>query len=490
MLLIGLLLGLFAFGSGSPAEAQAPPPQPGPTCAPEAEAAELAVPSGKDEVLCYAPSSEVEASAASTITLAKTVGTDADSCAAQPSVDVISGTEVFYCYTVQNTGQVTVSVHDLEDDRLGALLTDYEYVLAPGATTAITASATISEDTVNIATWTASDGIDSSSSVASATVNVVEATVPGAPAITSVAAAEGEIAVSWTAPADPGSSPITEYVVTPYVGATPATPVTVAASETSATLTGLDNGTTYTVRVAATNDAGTGPESAASDAVTPQWWLPWSSGTVAVTELFTWFTGSPPTGPELAAWLGDLDAGNALPGDLVAALRVNADATKNVDPTTRLYAAYFLRIPDKGGLSFWLNRRRSGWTLSRISNNFAGSSEFRTTYGSLTNRQFVQLVYRNVLDREGEPTGVDYWTNQLNTGRRSRGQVMLNFSDSNEYKTAQVDEVNAAVVYIFLVGRSPSLSERDAFVDELGSTTLAAIVRSLIHQPSFADRAG
>jgi hypothetical protein len=58
--------------------------------------------------------------------------------------------------------------------------------------------------------------------------------------------------------------------VTPYIGSTAQPPVQAGASATSATVTGLTNGTSYTFKVAATNGVGDSPASAASNAVTPQ----------------------------------------------------------------------------------------------------------------------------------------------------------------------------------------------------------------------------
>jgi hypothetical protein len=212
---------------------------------------------------------------------------------------------------------------------------------------------------------------------------------------------------------------------------------------------------------------------------------------VALDELFTWFTGAGPSPSVADDWLAQLDAGDKLPGDLVLDLRRGTDATKNVDPVVRLYSAYFLRTPDRSGLAYWLGKRRAGSTLSRISSTFAGSSEFKTRYGTLTNRQFVEQIYLNVLGRSGEASGVDFWTKQLDTKRKSRGQVMLNFSESNEYRTKQANNVDAAVVYLELVGRRPTNGERDAFAAALkGGTPLPTLVRDQIHLPSFADRAG
>ncbi len=99
-------------------------------------------------------------------------------------------------------------------------------------------------------------------------------TVPTAPAaptgVTAATAGSGSVTVSWSAPTS--SSSITSYTVTPFVGSTAGTPVTVSGSPpaTSTTLSGLTNGTTYTFRCRPRTRSGTGPASAASNSATPE----------------------------------------------------------------------------------------------------------------------------------------------------------------------------------------------------------------------------
>lgn len=99
----------------------------------------------------------------------------------------------------------------------------------------------------------------------------------------------------------------------------------------------------------------------------------------------------------------------------------------------RLYRAYFDRAPDAGGSCFWVRRLVGGAALDEVSDSFASSQEFADTYGSLSNRAFVELVYANVLGRPGEVSGVEFWTGELDNERRTRGQVMVGFSESPEY---------------------------------------------------------
>ena len=92
---------------------------------------------------------------------------------------------------------------------------------------------------------------------------------PGVPQQVTAQADNSSATVRWTAPADPGTSPITGYEIT----ATPATgePVTTTAgaSASTAVLTGLTNDTTYSVTVVAVNAVGKGESSTPVD-VTPK----------------------------------------------------------------------------------------------------------------------------------------------------------------------------------------------------------------------------
>lgn len=100
----------------------------------------------------------------------------------------------------------------------------------------------------------------------------------------------------------------------------------------------------------------------------------------------------------------------------------------------RLYQAYFRRESDPGGLAYWVGRMADGLPLWAVSAMFEDSNEFRTAYGSLNNRDFVRRVYLNVMNREPDAGGYDFWVRQLRNGM-SRGELMIGFSESQEFRS-------------------------------------------------------
>ncbi|MBU2668769.1 fibronectin type III domain-containing protein [Actinoplanes bogorensis] len=92
---------------------------------------------------------------------------------------------------------------------------------------------------------------------------------PGAPTIASVLGGSGQATLTWTAPVFTGGAPITSYLVQAYQGGVAVTGKTCTTATLTCTVSGLTNGTAYTLRVTAGNGTTTGPASADSTSVTP-----------------------------------------------------------------------------------------------------------------------------------------------------------------------------------------------------------------------------
>lgn len=94
----------------------------------------------------------------------------------------------------------------------------------------------------------------------------VMAVVPREPTAVMAVAGSNQVSVSFAPPVSSGGAPITHYTVTP----SPLHVPPVSGTQSPIVLSGLTNGVTYTFTVSARNDAGDGPASSASNAVTPK----------------------------------------------------------------------------------------------------------------------------------------------------------------------------------------------------------------------------
>jgi fibronectin type 3 domain-containing protein len=147
-----------------------------------------------------------------------------------------------------------------------------------------------------------------------ASAQATPATVPGAPSITSATAGDGQVAVSWNQPASNGGNAIVNYTVTSIPGG-----FTAISATTSAAVTGLANGTSYTFTVHATNGAGNGPESTASAAATPA-----SSQTAPGAPANV--TATAGNGLSQVSWTAPSSGGSAITGYTVAATPASVTA--------------------------------------------------------------------------------------------------------------------------------------------------------------------
>lgn len=116
-----------------------------------------------------------------------------------------------------------------------------------------------------------SDGIDTLRNIEQAvfTDATVTLAVPAAPTVGTAAATNGSATVDFTAPV--GGPPLTGFTVeaVPVGGGVTVSTALTLATATTATVAGLVNGTSYQLRVAASNAFGTGPFSALSNVVIP-----------------------------------------------------------------------------------------------------------------------------------------------------------------------------------------------------------------------------
>jgi hypothetical protein len=313
---------------------------------------------------------------------------------------------------------------------------------------------------------------------------------PGAPVVT--ATPPQAVDLSWSAPTEDHGSPVTGYRVRAFLPGSqvPVQEVTTGAAATTGRISGLESERPYEVSVTAVNALGAGEPSARTTVTAGLPPIaPFTTVTAYVNRQHRDLLGRLPTVSERDLWATALRRGTAAPAAVATTLRRSKEHADAVDGVTRLYLAYFTRLPDTAGLDHWAGRRRAGTSLQAISQSFAGSAEFRRQYAALGNADFVRLVYRNVLHRAPDAAGLSFWTAELDSGRRTRGSVMTGFSESSEFRGNQASTVHSGVLHALLLRRPPTSGEHATFVDALDSgTPLEVLVAGLLSSPAYVAR--
>lgn len=122
----------------------------------------------------------------------------------------------------------------------------------------------------------------------------------------------------------------------------------------------------------------------------------------------------------------DFESGVFDPFDLTVFGGPTTLSQENFESFIELYIAYFNRAPDAIGLNFWGTAFANGTSLEEMAALFAPQDETLETYPEGTsNEDFAFSVYQNVLGRDPDIDGFNFWVGHLDAGNVSRDQFIL-----------------------------------------------------------------
>jgi hypothetical protein len=116
-----------------------------------------------------------------------------------------------------------------------------------------------------------------------------------------------------------------------------------------------------------------------------------------------------------------------------SAASISSDVLQKIQ---ELYVAFFNRVPDADGLEYWIEQYKAGQSIEHISEQFyqAGIEYSETTGFSadMSNLDFINVVYRNVLGREegADDDGLAFWNNALETGAATNASLVAEILDA------------------------------------------------------------
>jgi hypothetical protein len=292
-------------------------------------------------------------------------------------------------------------------------------------------------------------------------------TYPAAPPPPSAVAGDRQALVSFAAPADDGGTAITGYTVTSSPGGF----ISNGCTYSPCIVTGLTNGTAYTFTVAASNWAGVGAVSDASERVVPKF-----SQTINFDVALSLTVGSnstvngsctsgltviySTTTPSICTIVGSVVMGVSVGTCTIAANQsgntsyaVAAQVTQNItvfpfNQITHYYTNILNRVADDGGKAFWQSEvsRMSNLSVSpneayiALALNFFTSAEFLAR--GFGDEQFVRNLYLTFYNREADQGGLDYWRGLLSSGL-PRDMIMYAFMFSTEFGNFMIQNIGA-----------------------------------------------
>ena len=116
-----------------------------------------------------------------------------------------------------------------------------------------------------------------------------------------------------------------------------------------------------------------------------------------------------------------------------------------------LYIAYFARPADPVGLDYWA---AVGITTINFAENMYLQQEFISVNGSLSIQEQINNIYQNLFFRDADLVGVNYWTQQIQTGKLVLASIANdliwaanNNEGSEDDKTCLNNRVSAAFEY-------------------------------------------
>ncbi len=168
------------------------------------------------------------------------------------------------------------------------------------------------------------------------------------------------------------------------------------------------------------------------------------------------FLNRDPEPAGLNFWTSQLNSGALSRAQVVYEYFRSPEFQDNGGYIARLYTGILFRRAEYDGFLFWLGQLNSGaQTKDQIISLFISSPEFQSRFGgSLTNREFVRRLYLNILFRDPDQAGSDYWTAQLDSGALTRTQMTRAFVESPEYIALTDTSIFVQLEYIGLLRRA------------------------------------
>ena len=110
-----------------------------------------------------------------------------------------------------------------------------------------------------------------------------------------------------------------------------------------------------------------------------------------------------------------------------------------------MYVTYYGRPGDAGGLDFWAGKlEEADGDLMEIIDSFGNSMEFTERFGDLDNEELVNNIFLQLLGRDADSEGLNFYLNGLRVGRYTLASIALNVANGTKRNPLGRDNKNIA----------------------------------------------
>ncbi len=173
-----------------------------------------------------------------------------------------------------------------------------------------------------------------------------------------------------------------------------------------------------------------------------------------------------PSNAELFAWSDRMATGYATKDDLIADITMAPPRRDAAGSVYRSFHVAYQRRPDLTEIRAWLKRYEAGADTETIVGELLAGSEWTSKHGTLTDAEFINVLYRNARGRAPSARVHDYWAGQLAEGR-SRASMAAYFVDSYQLKNNTWHALEVTQAYRAGLDRLPTDEEYDKWIAHL-----------------------
>ena len=216
--------------------------------------------------------------------------------------------------------------------------------------------------------------------------------------------------------------------------------------------------------------------------------MPSCNNAAFVFQQYIDFFDREPDAGEVSPWVSALDSGLSR-ADLIEVFMDSEEFRFEGKFITQTYLGILTRDADYTGFRGWLGALLVGLSREQIVQVFLDSGEFQSRFGSnLTNGQFVERMYNNILLRSSDPGGFNAWVGALNNGQLTKAQMALRFLDSGEFQGLFLSQnrVDISLLYFDMLQRDPDAGGFSYWVGVLNSgVLLTSVIDGFLNSPEY-----